>query len=266
VTVCIGAICSERDESRIVMCSDTRIGIPYFASSDAAGFKLAVIKPGILALFAGNVSRALELILRYQQLLDPAKLSAQSILDEIRYPAERQKAMLVDEYLRLHWSVTRDEYFQGILNNLPESDRARISAQIEQISLEASLIIATFIDRKPYLFKVQESGAVLWGDAFEVIGSGETIAYPALCQRQFSKSFDLPKALYSVYEAKKLSEVEPTVGPDTHIFILTPDNGNSPGIVPTSRLKDLDKLFRRFGPRPIPADLALPEGVLIGVR
>lgn len=72
-----------------------------------------MIASGILAMFAGNVSRAMELADMYKQLLDPATITRANVRDKISYPARRYKTALVDEYLRRTWSVTREEYLEA---------------------------------------------------------------------------------------------------------------------------------------------------------
>ena len=259
MTVCVGALCRDGDDPCIVLCCDTRIGVQDFGSSDG-GYKFDVIRPGIAAMMAGGFSRAKELVMRYQQFLGDETLTPMNVLDRFRYPPQRQKTLLVDEYFRLRWSVTRQEYLDGILGQLPEGDRARIAADVENISLQASLVIATFVEGEPFLLTVQDNGTVLRDHDFTVIGSGYAIAYPALCQRQCNPEFSLPRALYAVYEAKKLSEVETTVGPNTQIWVMTK---NGTRTILQQKMRLLDRMVGRFGPRRMPRGLELPDGLFI---
>lgn len=240
------------------MCSDTRVGVAELGSS---GHKLEIIRSDLFAMVAGNISRASELVLRYRQLLSDKPLCPLNVFDELRYPPQRQKALLVDEYFRLRWSVTRQEYLEGILKYLPESEQARIAQDVERITLGAQLILGTFIEGKAVLFTVLDSGEIQREMAFGVIGSGYAIAYSALCQRQYSEYFTQPMAEYAAYEAKRLSEVEPTVGPDTTMLILEnqQEGVSIPRFKSREELSDLERCFRRLGPRPIPRNLTFPR-------
>lgn len=202
------------------MCSDTRVGVQDFGSSDA-GTKCEVINPlGILALMAGVLPRAQELVMRYRQFLGSEPLNKLTAIDRFRYPAQRQKTLLVDEYFRSRWSVTREEYLSGILGQLPDTERSRIARDVESVGLEASLLLATFIEDEPFLVAVHEDGRVLSEQDFSSIGSGYVTAFPALCQRRYNRWLPLSNALYLVYEAKRLSEVEPSVGPKPRYLSL----------------------------------------------
>lgn len=263
MTVCVGAICLDGDAPCIIMCSDTRVGVQDFGSSDA-GTKFELINlpaPGTLVAMAGSMPCAQELVTRYRQFLGQEPFEKLTALDRFRYPTQRQKTSLVDEYFRSRWSVTREEYLSGILGQLPDVERSRIAHEVEAIGLEASLLLATFVEDEPFLVAVHENGAVLREFDFAIIGSGYAIAFPALCQRRFSRRLPLSKALYLVYEAKRLSEVEPSVGPETEIFLLTKEHP----VRRASRdgLKTLARQYKRFGPRKVPESLTLPSGSII---
>lgn len=260
VTVCIGAICDHTSsDASIVLCADTRVGVPAYGSSDA-GSKFVSVRPGVHAAIAGTVARAHELIDRYRQFLGDAPIDRITALDRFRYPAYMQKTILVDEYFRRTWSVTRAEYLNGILSHLPLANQDHIARTIQDIGLEASLIIATFIEGHPRLFTVSENGVVAEDHGFTTIGSGATIAYSALCQRQYDQWFSLPQALYAVYEAKRLSQSEPSVGPKTQMYVMSSDGGGYPAS--EKALADLDKYFKRLGPKKISDNLRLPGSTM----
>lgn len=157
---------------------------------------------------------------------------------------------------------------RGVLKNLTEHDQIRIAAHIEGIGLEASMIIALFVEGFPFLFTVDPDGRVSDLGHFTAIGTGATIAYPALCQRQYNRTYTLDQAVYAVFEAKRLSEVEPSVGPDTHMFVMNKDNPESPGVlsIKADKVRAMDAVFRRYGPRKLGHDFSLPDGCLIGAK
>lgn len=61
-------------------------------------------------------------------------------------------------------------------------------------------------------------------NAFAVIGAGLVAATSHLYARQYGYLETLPRALYYVFEAKKKSESEVTVGPDTHMMVADPQD------------------------------------------
>jgi hypothetical protein len=72
--------------------------------------------------------------------------------------------------------------------------------------------------------------------------------------------------LYNVWEAKKFSELSPTIGERTLAFVVEPgftlksgDGRRSPGLLTAAGAEFLDRQYKRYGRRTVPADFSLPS-------
>ena len=183
VTTCIGAICQDGSGERIIMCSDTRVGIEGFASADV-GVKLHIPHQGIAAMIAGTIARGRELLSVYgKHMAEGTALTALTVRDEMKVPPQIQKRKLIEEYLANTWAVSYGEYVDGKLGNLPPDVLSDIAKTVSGINLQCSLILGLFLGKTPFLFTVDESGAVLQADAFACIGSGWSIAQANMYRR-----------------------------------------------------------------------------------
>jgi 20S proteasome alpha/beta subunit len=256
VTICIGAICRENKEDRIVLCADQRVGIEGFASAET-GFKLDVIGPGFAAMIAGTLARGRELCgvfnLHIDELLNNGqKLTQQNILDVLKEPPKMQKRRLLDEYFENTWGITHQQFLDGKLKHFPDSDRSKIAADIQAIHLDCFLLIAGFIQNTAFLCMCEDSGRVLRLDDFATIGSGSTVAQASLYRRGIQRFSLLEPALYAVYEAKKFAEIDPIIGTETNLVVMAPDR--SPSWVSNKGRKHLDERMQTFFPDWLPLD------------
>jgi hypothetical protein len=125
------------------------------------------------------------------------------------------------------------------------------------------LILIGIVKGTFQLYKLQR-GSITECSNFAAIGTGAIIAEPVLYQRELQIYTDAERAVYIVYEAKRLGETAPGVGKRTNLFLLS----NKDGAIKVKPLSDLghafmEKQFRRFGPREI-TRLNLPEHFWMG--
>jgi len=180
---------------------------------------------GIAAMIAGTIARGRELLSVYgKHMAEGTALTALTVRDEMKVPPQIQKRKLIEEYLANTWAVSYGEYVDGKLGNLPPDVLSDIAKTVSGINLQCSLILGLFLGKTPFLFTVDESGAVLQADAFACIGSGWSIAQANMYRRRYSHRFRLGDAAYVVYESKRLSEVDPSVGPGTVLGVFSTDD------------------------------------------
>jgi hypothetical protein len=197
-------------------------------------------------MFSGSVSHMRELCQIYDRHFDNLTLTGDDIQKEIRIPPEIQKRNLIEEHVRNVWGVSYDEYLSGKLQNLPTLELSKLAEEIAAINLNGELLIGTFVSGVPYLFVVASSGKPLRADSFAVIGSGWHLAQASLFNRHYSPGMPIQAAVYAVYEAKKLSEIDPNVGPETTLLLIAP---GKPRIVVTiispQTVQELDLEFAK---------------------
>jgi hypothetical protein len=148
VTVCIAGICREsrNGEQTLVLCTDTRVTISGFASSDTAT-KLESYGP-LVILFADNGARAKELVAVIKDHVKKEELADDSIVGRLKEAAKIHKKNLLNEYFGLAWGIDYNSYLIGTLNHLPGEVLSKIAREAEQLNFECQLIITARAPRR----------------------------------------------------------------------------------------------------------------------
>jgi hypothetical protein len=262
MTVCIAAICQQdkdNDEPRIVVGYDWKSETELGGSETAD--KLRTLPKGWVALMADSLSHCEELVAQYEthlRTLGPVD-DDRHLFEEMKKPAHKQKEVLANDYLRQMLGISYADLVSPD-KKYPEEIVTKRLEEVANIRLRAALILAGFIEtgqsneereNNPYLFVVDDQSdhenVVQVGENFAAIGTGSYVAIPVLHQREHDSEKSLIETVYSVYEAKRLSQVVPGVGEATEIDILFPD-----GKLMTwtdSLWERCEWLFDRLGPK-----------------
>lgn len=267
MTLCIAAICEDKEDTqpKIVLCTDLQREQEGIGSSETEE-KIGFVRQGWPTLIAGTISKANELLRVYAGYLSEHfhEIDEFNILDHLRKPAHLQKQKLVDHYLQKTFSFGRDYFHKEGKHKLPESFITAQQDVISRITLDASLIIAGFMEEsdfvegrkepRPFLCVVDDlkTGVdeVTLESEYAAIGSGNYTALSTLYRRVQDSIDSLGRTLYNVYEANCLSDKVPGVGKKyLNIDILYAD-----GTIKT--LSDegyeyLKELFEKYGPKRI---------------
>jgi 20S proteasome alpha/beta subunit len=251
MTVCIAAICNDNDEYKIVLCVDNKLSSDL--GSTDKGRKLRTLPHKWRCLTAGTAPEITSLFRLYKsQFQDEDALTAENIDASMKAPCNRRKHDLAEEYCRTHFVTSHEDFMKFGKDRLPADLFHDAVQKIRNTDLEAQLIIAGFIESSAEIYYTDRWGKARPADDFAVIGQGELLAEAILLRREQHKWSSLEQTLYNVYEAKKYSEGVGTVGKTTDLAVLT-----SAGMRRTSVDIDnqLEKLFDKYGPKPIPDDL-----------
>jgi len=192
VTVCITSICQENGEPRLILCSDTRLTYTDIGSTNMTA-KMEVLGYGWCVQLAGEWSGV-----SYLASLLKARIQASPDSPATIEFIERESRASINAFLGSSLCHA-DECYQILLSGFIQD-----SAIIMDISIVEGI-------PKVYL-----------RDSFGAIGTGGTIASILLRLREYHPSLPLPYATYLVYEAKRSSEKEPTVGPYTALLLQAP--------------------------------------------
>ena len=241
MTVCIAAQCLLLDGARgFVLCADTETS---GAGIDNAVDKLYRLGWNYMALLSGPWGIVVSLAAR------------------IRAEIEKREP-------------TDDDDLLGRLQ-IVASDFAKSPALYPKGSQPCDVVITGFMASEPVMVLVSIYGAKATScRMFErvEIGSGYPIARAMLSQRRYTSLASLEKALYLVYEAKRLSEWADGVGQMTQIMIHAP---MSPGPTATvdhscfaylseAALVHLETLRKEFFVQPIKKVEAFPHDFFRG--
>jgi len=224
MTICIAAACREEDESRIVICMDSRLDDVYTSSDKAV--KLDTLGHNWFTLISGDWIPATEL----------------------------SKFLSV----RVHHAPC-PAFREDIFNLVKQSTGDFQSSPFCEANCRIELIVGGFVFGEPMLMYTGYEGGTPYtrlASEVAVIGSGLSIAMPILRIRKYRASISVRRAIYLVYEAKRYSENAPSVGPKTAIAILYP-NGNARSLG-RPYYRKLEDSRQRFGLQPINLE-ALPD-------
>lgn len=155
----------------------------------------------------------------------------------------------------------------GAKDQIDASLRAKIFNDIDEVSIEAELLIFGF----PPADALHPSAIfkMAWNEIegsrhFACIGAGASAAEQALHSREQRDSYEVMQSLYNVYEAKRFAELAPSVGRKTHLMVMEPFNPSSDNkgfeIVTQAGVAVLEENYKRLGPKPVDK-IEIPEGV-----
>jgi len=211
-------------------------------------------------MFSGSVPHMRELCQVYDNHLESVTITRTNILNEIRVPPETQKRNLIDEHVKNVWGVSYEEYLGGKLQHLPSQELCKLAEDIAGINLNGELLIGTFVSGAPYLFTVTNSGRSSRADSFAVIGSGWHLAQAALYNRNYGPWMPIQASVYAVYEAKKLSEIDRNVGPDTTLVIMAPGKPTPVlTIINPQTMQELDREFAKHFSKKTMENIEVPD-------
>lgn len=261
MTVCIGAVCSEGDDPRIVLCRDWRGEVPEVGSTDWV-MKRRHLSKDWVALLAGNTARAEELCLRYEYYLRDHTLNEKNLTVECRRVFHGYKRELADSYLKTTYGFPFDYLVGSGKEKLGEQFTATCLDQISRLRVDAELIVAGFalvsdyIDEtttlNPMLCAISENhdgDVVVSEEDFAVIGSGCNAARTMLYYREQENNMSLMETIYTVAEAKAMTRTVPGIGSSFSVDVMYPDRPMT-SLTPAGFAR-CSQLFDRFGPRTI---------------
>lgn len=274
MTLCIGALCNDLVPTvpSIVCCFDSKVSNTAFGSETE--YKFHVLSDNVMAMVADRPGRAKELAGYYRAHLANIELNETNLLSELQEPIRMLKRRIGAGYIgRKCMGVSYEEFLSNGVAWFGQPAFDRHSATIESNPLGVDMIIAGFFrpqnqgHYQSFLCKLRD-GEINRITNFALIGSGTYTAEPALHSRSQNPTLDLPDTVYNVYEAKKLGESSPSVGQKTTLYVLQPpdpvmkDKKLRVRVLREEGEKELAKRFKKYGPRPVPAQ-KIPDGMFM---
>jgi hypothetical protein len=262
MTLCIAAHCLDGDESKIVVCSDLLVTTQTASSNTQIKFnKFDSVNFGYA--FAGHVPEATELVSLYEsavKTLLPGDTS-EDLHEKLREPINLRKSRMIQFHVRKRLGMTYQEFIErGEL--IDTTLRADITRYINETNIEEELIIFGYHGKSPVIFKM-EYEQVRISENFACIGIGHEAADQSLHRRQQMWSSSMERTLYHVYEAKRMGEIAPAVGPNTVMMVFALGDPDFKGwSVPQEGMAFLERTYRKYGPKPttafrVPSDVSL---------
>jgi len=274
MTLCIAAVCQQRNHGRIVIATDWKAGSEEFAAENED--KLYWITDDMPVMIAGCISRAVELkntyaqhLVRVSQQNPSITVQPEDIADLMMRPLAIYRRKRANEYTYEKVKLSYKQFLESVgKNQIPRSVAVKIFAELETLDLDAEIIICLFGgDGTAFVYKVSDEGVELCNN-FVAIGTGSRIAEGALYQRKQESRMQVGTTLYHVFEAMKLGAVSPTVGNEHTLNVLRPRNAQETVkdlMLETSNETDkkLGKTFARYGPKKMHG-MSLPRKAWLG--
>ena len=254
VTVCIAAICQDREKDKIVLCTDTKLSSAL--GSAETGSKDLPIAHRWRLLTSGNEADIIALHRLYRrQFEDVNNLTPEKLDESMKFPLRQRKKDLADEYTFSRYNMSYADFIASGKDKFPDEEFRNSIRNVAAIRLRANLIIAGFVDESPEVYCTDEDGVARATNDFAVIGEGQYLAQSVLLRREQYSRLSLHETLYNVYESKRYSESIGSVGKSTSIAILS--SGARRELTSIAVDRQLKKFYAEFGPKPLPNDFTL---------
>lgn len=248
MTICIAARCQDEYKNDcFVFCCDREIQT-YSARSESV-MKMVSLTSQWEALIAGSLPEAQELVDLYREHMRrvPFPECREAILEYFRIPPREFRHRLAEALVQERFAMTYEEFLESGPDSLGAEIHRQALYDISAQNLSAvELILFGKHGNQALIYKLCH-GVVSECHALAAIGSGAVIAEPFLFYRGHHWSQPIPRVLYSVYEAKRMSEITPGVGLSTHIGVY--GSGRSVRWITDDGMGKLENAFARFGPQ-----------------
>jgi 20S proteasome alpha/beta subunit len=234
MTVGVAVLCENAKTA--VMIADRLVGSGNLGI-DTDCVKLTNPAPGLLAVFSGDKHHE---ALAIQRLGDLSRMRPQSVAHRLRLACSKIVERDADAKIRA---------FGMRLNSLRKQNLAQpainlIVNYVAESRMKGGFLLAASDANQAYLYVVSDQNAARQDDpGFAAIGSGSTLGLPVLAARRIHKGIDLELALYTAYEAKRVSEEVGTVGRQTDMAILSV--GQPARFVSGQLIEELEQMYQR---------------------
>lgn len=145
MTLCIAAIAKLENMHVIGVCSDWKASTDVGVSETSDKVRW-IKRPRWISMMAGNSADCLGLVRAYRHYLEDKIITEDNAEELFRYPAQERLLTLKDGYVRSRLGISYSDLRKTGMTEFPESVLLEESIGIRKIDLNASLIIAGFVD------------------------------------------------------------------------------------------------------------------------
>lgn len=224
MTICIAAI---SEKNKIIAITDRMLTleVPVMTTYEINENNKAIdLNENVIALFAGDVTQANEILLRAKEKLKQAKpTSTKEIAEIVNAAFTEHWSNIMDNFLLRKFKIT----FQQFMHSQSAFDAdlvKQISQFISKFNINVEIIVAgKHIDEtEGHIYVMDSMGTVVSQDAigYACIGSGSRHATFSLIESEASNTCGKSETLLDLIKAKKRAEYDPGVGKLCDIVIL----------------------------------------------
>lgn len=234
MTLCIAAEGWIDNERCIVFCCDTRAergGIFHELVGSDDAWKIRVIGKNI-ALLSGAETPADRLLALCDKTIsdfgtqpagDDSELFVDRFMRDLESHAGKRKQDLVEQWVQFNLAMPFDEFRKTHREQLHPEHAKELWRRIQDIDLEADILLCGFQDDLPAIVKLNRYGKAHWENNYAAVGAGADIAYSFLALRDWDTDPTAMQCAYYLMEAKIAAEQNRHVGPQTRIQLITSD-------------------------------------------
>jgi 20S proteasome alpha/beta subunit len=238
---------------RIVLCTDWRVSGPL--GSAETKLKLRALPRGWYCLTAGTESEINCIVPKLREELSTAsEVNETNITSLVRNVLNNRKKEKIDEFIRGRYGISYDDFLGFGKEKFPTDVHREAILSLSEINIDCSLIVAGFCSGFPMIVETTDKCRVLVREDFATIGEGSYLAQSVLLQRRHIDTKELGLTIYTVYEAKKYAEEVSSVGKQTTVAVIYPDDPRLD--IKGEGMESLAEKFKKYGPQPIPPTIS----------
>lgn len=218
MTVCISAICTEKQNEHIVFAVDHMI-TTMNGEFEHSIKKYREINKNTVGMIAGDA-------LQMEYLMDLKNFSDDytKLQKTFEKKIKEKRLEIIQKSILNTFDVDIDFIKENLNEEINNPIMSKIFDRILDTKLGVSILLVGFIEDTAHLSIIRENGVHDFTTIhFTAIGSGAPQAQNTMLFQKQSKDDDLRTTLYNVYKAKKNAEVNRGVGKETEIGYLNKD-------------------------------------------
>jgi hypothetical protein len=183
-----------------------------------------------------------------------------NVCQMLRDALNDRKREKIEELVQGRYGLSYEVFLKVGKTNLPEAEFRITMSEISNVRLGACCLIGGFVEGIPTILQSDENCAVSIREHFAAIGEGAHLATAMMLHRGHHEVDPLERALYDVYEAKKLAENVTSVGKGTAITVMyNDDRWNMVSIHNDIVAAIFERKYRQYGPQRRDLPIFSPE-------
>jgi len=245
MTVEIAIICNNRENvivasDKMVSCGLNEIEIEFECNLS----KTIKLTETCALATAGNALLTADYFEVLQEGLgSKRKVPIAEITESARENYTRMRQERLEQEILIPKGIKSISAFYRLQDKLNPEIISSIQDDIDDFELEFEILLAGVDKKGGHLYGIENPGVVNRYDdiGFNAIGTGAFHSTASLISTGFRSSMGLPESLLHVYEAKKVAERAPGVGPGTEIVVIDADSMH---FLDGSQLAELESLWQ----------------------
>lgn len=227
MTICIAAKCN--NNASIVAASDKLLTIRGLIEFDHPSSKIEKLTKDCCVMTAGNALATTEL---FEDIKEEISEYRDITIRDIARITKEKYILHRSREIRELYLATRninsiDKFYERIMS-LPPNIGMYLDDKIENYDFDLEVLIGGIDQNGAHIYNIVNPGRINCFDSigYCAIGSGEQHSILSLISYNYDPQLSINRALYILYEAKKIAEKAPGVGRETVLALLT-DQGLS---------------------------------------